>query len=118
MASEEYKLTGMFKPFYKVYIGIPEGEDTLEDTDITPIVNSVNITMSGSQNTGTAEVKFENTHNRYGQKNTTNTFLSIHKSRVRIDIGYKDETDKEVMREVVFTGVSVQKQLHDSKNGG
>jgi murein DD-endopeptidase MepM/ murein hydrolase activator NlpD len=116
--AEEYTLTGMFKPFYKVYIGIPEAPDTLEDTDITPIVNSVSVTMSGSQNTGTAEVKFENTHNRYGQKATTNTFLSIHKSRVRIDIGYKDETDKEVMREVVFTGVSVQKQLHDSKNGG
>ena len=111
------KLTGLYKPYYRVFVGRPIGDEKLEDTEITKLVTSVSITMSGTQNTGTAEISFENINNRYGQNNK-NCFLTIHKSRIRIDIGYYDEYNKNTIHEVMFTGVSTQKHLHDSKNGG
>ncbi len=100
------------KPYYRVYIGKPETSDW-SPYEISHMVTDVSVSLSGTQDTGTATVVIDN------KDNIHNDFITISKARIRIDMGYLGANNVSIgVEERIFTGVSTAKHEHDSKKGG
>lgn len=100
--------TNLLKPSLRVLFG-----NLTNLSDITPMVSSVVVNSSGSQNTSTATVIIDNTDD------ANSYYINMGRSKVVIYMGYWaiENNASKYIEEVIFTGITTSKKKSDSKNG-